>query len=225
MLRSIIVLCLVSLVLVSGQDVVPDDPEVQKETHAMFYKARIACADDNHITYGDLKMFSGFLQICVVFAALSSALALQDQAKDNGDVFIINYDSFDGDVDDISTTTEAPRAADFVDFDEVTRTCNASFITSNSNVLAFNTTGELPDEKDKTSMCYFNCFFEKSGLMTDYKLNKDLIRKYIWPATGDSLDVCENEGKDEENACERGYAIVKCIIIRALTDARNKPTV
>lgn len=29
--------------------------------------------------------------------------------------------------------------------------------------------------------------------MKDYKLNADLVRKYVWPATGDSLEVCENE--------------------------------
>lgn len=29
--------------------------------------------------------------------------------------------------------------------------------------------------------------------MKDYKLNADLVRKYVWPATGDSLEACENE--------------------------------
>ncbi|KAI8046542.1 general odorant-binding protein 84a isoform X2 [Drosophila gunungcola] len=219
--RSLLLIALVSAAWVAAQDVVPDDPEVQMQMHAMFYTARVACAVENMIPYA---------QTCAVFAFLSLSLhcgrALQDHAKDNGDVFIINYDSFDGDVDDVSTTTPAPREADYIDFDEVNRNCNASFITSTSNVLQFNSTGELPDDKDKaTSMCYFNCFFEKSGLMTDYKLNTDLVRKYVWPATGDSIEACEAEGKDETNACVRGYAIVKCVVIRALTDARNKPTV
>lgn len=74
-------------------------------------------------------MVSGLLKIFSLFALLNLCLALQDQAKDNGDVFIINYDSFDGDVDDISTTTPAPKAEDYVDFDEVIHNCNASFIT------------------------------------------------------------------------------------------------
>ncbi|KPU79372.1 Odorant-binding protein 84a, isoform B [Drosophila ananassae] len=145
MFRNICVVTLLYLVFVAGQDIVPDDPEVQKEMHQMFYKARVACADENLVPY--------------------------------------------------------------------------------ANVLTFNSTGALPDETDKTSMCYFHCFFEKSGLMKDYKLNADLVRKYVWPATGDSLEVCENEAKEETNACERGYAIVKCVFIRSLTDARNKPTV
>ncbi|XP_041565083.1 general odorant-binding protein 84a isoform X2 [Drosophila elegans] len=221
MFWSLFLIALVSAAWVAAQDVVPDDPEVQMQMHAMFYTARVACAVENMIPYA---------QTCAVFAFLSLSLhcgsALQDHAKDNGDIFIINYDSFDGDVDDVSTTTPAPREADYIDFDEVNRICNASFITSSSNVLQFNSTGELPDDKDKaTSMCYFNCFFEKSGLMTDYKLNTDLVRKYVWPATGDSIEACEAEGKDETNACVRGYAIVKCVFIRALTDARNKPTV
>ncbi|XP_016978364.1 general odorant-binding protein 84a isoform X2 [Drosophila rhopaloa] len=212
---------LLSVAWVTTQDVVPDDPEVQMQMHSMFYTARVACADENMIPY---------VKTCVVFASLSLILncakGLQDHAKDNGDIFIINYDSFDGDVDDISTTTPAPRESDYIDFEEVNKNCNASFITSTTNVLQFNSTGELPDDKDKaTSMCYFNCFFEKSGLMMDYKLNTDLVRKYIWPATGDSIEACETEGKDETNVCVRGYAIVKCVFIRALTDARNKPTV
>ncbi|EDV48128.2 general odorant-binding protein 84a isoform X2 [Drosophila erecta] len=221
MFRCLYLIGFLSMIWVAAQDIVPDDPEVQMQMHAMFYTARVACADENMIPY---------VSACAVFALLSlgpnCAKALQDHAKDNGDIFIINYDSFDGDVDDISTTTAAPRDADYVDFEEVNRNCNASFITSTTNVLQFNNTGDLPDDKDRaTSMCYFNCFFEKSGLMTDYKLNTDLVRKYVWPATGDSVEACEAEGKDETNACMRGYAIVKCVFTRALTDARNKPTV
>nr|NP_001097700.2 Odorant-binding protein 84a, isoform C [Drosophila melanogaster]ABW08613.2 Odorant-binding protein 84a, isoform C [Drosophila melanogaster] len=221
MFHSLYLIGILSLIWVAAQDIVPDDPEVQMQMHAMFYTARVACADENLIPY---------VRACAVIAFLilspNCARALQDHAKDNGDIFIINYDSFDGDVDDISTTTSAPREADYVDFDEVNRNCNASFITSMTNVLQFNNTGDLPDDKDKvTSMCYFHCFFEKSGLMTDYKLNTDLVRKYVWPATGDSVEACEAEGKDETNACMRGYAIVKCVFTRALTDARNKPTV
>ncbi|EDW96386.2 general odorant-binding protein 84a isoform X2 [Drosophila yakuba] len=221
MFRSLYLIGVLSLIWVAAQDIVPDDPEVQMQKHAMFYTARVACADENMIPY---------VRACAVFAflnlSLNCAKALQDHAKDNGDIFIINYDSFDGDVDDISTTTSAPRDADYVDFEEVIRNCNASFITSTTNVLQFNSTGELQDDKDRaTSMCYFHCFFEKSGLMTDYKLNTDLVRKYVWPATGDSVEACEAEGKDETNACMRGYAIVKCVFTRALTDARNKPTI
>ncbi|XP_039493985.1 general odorant-binding protein 84a isoform X1 [Drosophila santomea] len=146
MFRSLYLIGVLSLIWVAAQDIVPDDPEVQMQKHAMFYTARVACADENMIPY--------------------------------------------------------------------------------ANVLQFNSTGELPDDKDKaTSMCYFHCFFEKSGLMTDYKLNTDLVRKYVWPATGDSVEACEAEGKDETNACMRGYAIVKCVFTRALTDARNKPTI
>lgn len=55
--------------------------------------------------------------------------AFSDRARDNGDIFIINYDSFDGDVDDISTTTQAPREAGYIDFDEIMHVCNASFVT------------------------------------------------------------------------------------------------
>ncbi|XP_001359755.3 general odorant-binding protein 84a isoform X4 [Drosophila pseudoobscura] len=220
MFRTIFVIGFLSLILVFGQDIVTDSPEKQQEMHAFFKTIRGQCADENLIPY---------VKTLAVVALLSLSLctikALQDHAKDNGDIFIINYDSFDGDVDDISTTTIAPRAADYVDFDEVMHYCNASFITPMSNVLQFNTTGALPDENDKTSMCYFHCFFEKAGLMDNYKLNADLVRKYVWPATGDSIEVCENEGKDVTNSCGRGFAIIKCVVLRALTDARNNPVV
>lgn len=170
-----------------------------------------------------LQVSVAFVTVFVLY--IGSIGALEDHAKDNGDIYIINYDSFDGDVDDISTTTQAPRDPDFIDFDQVSRTCNESFITSLSNTLLFNTTGKLLDENDKTSMCYFRCFFEKSGLMNNFKLNTELVRKYLWPATGDSIEHCELERKDEPNACVRAYAITQCIMMRALTDARNKPMV
>ncbi|XP_026850657.1 general odorant-binding protein 84a isoform X1 [Drosophila persimilis] len=110
-------------------------------------------------------------------------------------------------------------------FKTIRRQCADENLIPYANVLQFNTTGALPDESDKTSMCYFHCFFEKAGLMDNYKLNADLVRKYVWPATGDSIEVCENEGKDATNSCGRGFAIIKCVVLRALTDARNNPVV
>ncbi|XP_034115789.1 general odorant-binding protein 84a [Drosophila albomicans] len=207
--------------VLNGQDVQPepDDPEVQREKHAEFFAARKACA---------LEFLVPYVRICVALFAvlsLSCVQALEDHAKDNGDIYIINYDSFDGDMDDISTTTEAPRDPDFIDFDEVIRICNASFVTPLSNTILFNTTGKLLDENDRTSMCYFRCFFEKAGLMDNFKLNVELVRKYLWPATGDSIEHCESQAMDETNACVRAYAITQCIMMRALTDARNKPMV
>lgn len=67
--------------------------------------------------------------LAVLSISLGFVWTLENRAKDNGDIYIINYDSFDGDVDDISTTTEAPRSEDYIDFDEISRQCNASFIT------------------------------------------------------------------------------------------------
>jgi len=75
-----------------------------------------------------LRVSVAFVTVFVLY--IGSIGALEDHAKDNGDIYIINYDSFDGDVDDISTTTQAPRDPDFIDFDQVSRTCNESFITS-----------------------------------------------------------------------------------------------
>jgi len=42
--------------------------------------------------------------------------------------------------------------------------------------------------------------------MTDYKLNTDLVRKYVWPATGDSIEACEAEG----SKCSK-QDVLKCI--------------
>ncbi|KAH8360275.1 hypothetical protein KR093_011833 [Drosophila rubida] len=203
-----------------GQEVQPepDDPEVQSEKHAHFFAARKACALEFLIRIG-VAVFT------VLSLSFGSVQALEERARDNGDIYIINYDSFDGDMDDISTTTQVPRDPDFIDFDEVIRICNASFVTPISNTILFNTTGKLLDENDKTSMCYFRCFFEKAGLLDNFKFNVDLVRKYLWPATGDSIEYCESQAMDEANACVRAYAITKCIMMRALTDARNKPMV
>ncbi|EDW59521.1 general odorant-binding protein 84a isoform X1 [Drosophila virilis] len=170
-----------------------------------------------------IQIFVALLTVLGMSLGLTSAFS--DRARDNGDIFIINYDSFDGDVDDISTTTQAPREAGYIDFDEIMHACNASFVTPMSNVLQFNTTGKLFDEKDMTSMCYFRCFFEKAGIIENFKLNPDVVRKYMWPATGDSIEFCESQAMDEQNACVRTYTIAQCAMMRALTDARNTPMV
>ncbi|EDV93390.1 general odorant-binding protein 84a [Drosophila grimshawi] len=174
-------------------------------------------------------MFSKFVISVALLILLSLSIgilnAIGDRAKDNGDIFIINYDNFDGDVDDISTTTQVPREEGYIDMDEIVHVCNTSFITPLSVLQQFNTTGKLLDETDRTSMCFIRCFFEKTGILDNYKLNVDLVRKYMWPATGDSIEYCEAQGKDEVNPCIRIYVIIQCCMIRALTDARNKPMV
>jgi len=107
--------------------------EIYSMHENVIYKRSVT---ESHPALCLFKMYSALVRACAVIAFLilspNCARALQDHAKDNGDIFIINYDSFDGDVDDISTTTSAPREADYVDFDEVNRNCNASFITSMS---------------------------------------------------------------------------------------------
>ncbi|XP_017967879.1 general odorant-binding protein 84a isoform X2 [Drosophila navojoa] len=212
-------LCLTEL-RADDLDIDPDTPEVQSQFHARFLEVRTACAEEFLLPYGKSIALLSTLSLC---GGLISALS--DRAKDNGDIFIIDYDSFDGDVDDISTTTEAPRDPDYIDFDAIMHGCNASFITPMSYVLQFNNTGKLADETDLTSMCYFRCFFEKSGIVENFKLVPSIVRKYIWPATGDSIEYCESQGISEPNACKRTYAIVQCAMMRALTDARNKPMV
>ncbi|KRF78912.1 general odorant-binding protein 84a isoform X2 [Drosophila virilis] len=110
-------------------------------------------------------------------------------------------------------------------FLEVRTACAEEFLLPYANVLQFNTTGKLFDEKDMTSMCYFRCFFEKAGIIENFKLNPDVVRKYMWPATGDSIEFCESQAMDEQNACVRTYTIAQCAMMRALTDARNTPMV
>nr|AWY62807.1 odorant binding protein [Liriomyza trifolii] len=111
------------------------------------------------------------------------------------------------------------------DFPELMKICNASFSIPISDVENFHNTGELPDTSDKTGMCYIRCMWEKSGLINNWVLNADLIRSHIWPATGDALDVCANTGIDEQNACVRTYMIARCLMMRSIVDAQNKPTV
>lgn len=52
MFRSLYLIGILSLIWVAAQDIVPDDPEVQMQMHAMFYTARVACADENLLPYG-----------------------------------------------------------------------------------------------------------------------------------------------------------------------------
>ncbi|XP_018787917.1 PREDICTED: general odorant-binding protein 84a-like [Bactrocera latifrons] len=127
----------------------------------------------------------------------------------------------------METTTPNAGAANETGFDflEVVRTCNASYTIPLEYIQQFNETAELPNITDKTGMCFLKCYMEKSGLLRDWQLNPTLIRQTMWPATGDSLPVCQNEGSRETCPCKRTYAIAKCLMLRALVDARNKPLV
>uniref|UniRef100_A0A1A9VQK7 Uncharacterized protein n=1 Tax=Glossina austeni TaxID=7395 RepID=A0A1A9VQK7_GLOAU len=115
------------------------------------------------------------------------------------------------------------KAADTVDFDDVIEECNSSFSIPTDYLTSFNSSGSLPDVTDKTGMCFLRCFYEKSGFIKNWKLSDAKIRKYMWPATGDSIEICEQEKSNEPNACVRLYSIIKCLMLRALVDARNKP--
>nr|QKN21113.1 odorant-binding protein [Bactrocera correcta] len=127
----------------------------------------------------------------------------------------------------METTTPSAGAANETgfDFQEVVRTCNASYTIPLEYIQQFNETAELPNITDKTGMCFLRCYMEKTGLLRDWQLNPTLIRQTMWPATGDSLPVCQNEGSRETCPCKRTYAIAKCLMLRALVDARNKPLV
>ncbi|XP_023176726.1 general odorant-binding protein 84a isoform X2 [Drosophila hydei] len=129
--------------------------------------------------------------------------------------------------DDLQVESDTPEMqSEFhAHFLEARTACAEEFLLPYAHVLQFNNTGKLADEKDMTSMCYFRCFFEKAGLVENFKLNPNVVRKYMWPATGDSIEYCESQGVNEKNACVRTYSIAQCAMTRALTDARNKPMV
>nr|QIS77206.1 OBP13 [Episyrphus balteatus] len=128
-------------------------------------------------------------------------------------------------IDGIPMECTSTKSASSMDLKEVMDTCNSSFTIPMDYIIEFNTTGILPDETDKTGMCYIRCAFEKLGLIKDWKLDKPLLQNTMWPATGDSVEVCEQEGKSESNACVRTYAIAKCLMIRAIVDARDKQVI
>ncbi|XP_067615275.1 general odorant-binding protein 84a-like [Eurosta solidaginis] len=110
-------------------------------------------------------------------------------------------------------------------FTEVVKECNSSFTIPLEYMQQFNETAELPNTTDKTGMCFLRCYMETTGIIRNWKLNRSLIRKTMWPATGDSIPVCEKEGANETCPCKRSYAIAKCLMIRAIVDAPSKPIV
>uniref|UniRef100_A0A1A9WL95 Odorant-binding protein 84a n=1 Tax=Glossina brevipalpis TaxID=37001 RepID=A0A1A9WL95_9MUSC len=172
-----------------------------------------------------------FYFISFISLILTSSLAFQTPIY-NGDIYMMNEEKFLHNRKNLisvlnfpeSTTISASmKDTDAVDFNNILEECNSSFSIPTGYLTTFNSTGSLPDEMDKTGMCFLRCFYEKSDLITNWKLNGDKIRKYMWPATGDSVEVCEQEKSKEPNACVRLYAIAKCLMLRAIVDARNKP--
>ncbi|XP_053947519.1 general odorant-binding protein 84a-like [Anastrepha ludens] len=126
---------------------------------------------------------------------------------------------------EMTTAMADDGSAQGFDYKEVVRICNASFTVPLEYMQRFNETAELPNTTDKTGMCFMRCYMENAGLLRNWQLNRALIMQTMWPATGDSIPVCQNEGSRETCPCKRAYAIAKCLMIRALVDARNKPIV
>ncbi|XP_058983969.1 general odorant-binding protein 84a-like [Musca domestica] len=174
--------------------------------------------------------------ICIISLVLiASCRGTVEKAKDNGDIYVVSEEKFLREhqfiiekeyittEESIVSSTPSHLDANIIDFDRVIATCNSSFSIPMDHYRTFNTTAELPDVVDKTGMCFLRCLYEKSGLLENWKLDTTKIRLNIWPATGDSIEVCEMEGANEKNPCVRAYDIAKCLTIRALVDARNQP--
>uniref|UniRef100_A0A1I8PGB7 Uncharacterized protein n=1 Tax=Stomoxys calcitrans TaxID=35570 RepID=A0A1I8PGB7_STOCA len=165
---------------------------------------------------------------------LQKIWAIVEKAKNNGDIYIVSEETFlrnhHGLIPKESTTTEPTESStnrnvnpDLIDFNAVISMCNSSFSIPMDYYITFNTTAELPNVEDKTGMCFIRCFYEKSRILENWQLNRTRIQMNIWPATGDTIEVCQNEGAKEKNPCVRAYAIGKCLTIRALVDAPSKP--
>ncbi|KAM7362579.1 odorant-binding protein 84a [Cochliomyia hominivorax] len=176
-----------------------------------------------------------FLYFVLILIILQSMESLQ-KAKDNGDIYIVKEEKFIKEIKKqmqtessllpdntltttttfSSTTTENPN---LINFDEIISLCNSSFSIPMYYYTTFNKTASLPELVDKTGMCFIRCFYEKSGLLENWKLNAMKIRTNMWPAMGDTIEVCEKEGEKQKNPCVRAYAIAKCLTLRKLADA------
>ncbi|XP_067615285.1 general odorant-binding protein 84a isoform X2 [Eurosta solidaginis] len=168
--------------------------------------------------------------VCIKFIVLvviinCSKIAAQ-RPRDNGDIYVRRSDQI---ANSKTSTNENGQPIvlqennnSSVNVEEIMNICNSSFSIPIDYIIQFNTTGELPDTTDKTGMCYIRCYFEKSGLIENWKLNKDLVMSVMWPIMYDSIDACEREEKNEINACVRTYAIAKCLMTRTLYNVHNQ---
>ncbi|XP_075145971.1 odorant-binding protein 84a isoform X2 [Haematobia irritans] len=171
--------------------------------------------------------------VCILYSTLIQKVwSTVERPKNNGDIYITSEETFlrtqAALIEKEYVTTMEPETyvkttidPNIIDFEELVALCNSSFSIPMDHYITFNTTADLPNVLDKTGMCFIRCFYEKAGIIENWKLNRARIQTNIWPATGDSLEVCENEGAEEKNPCVRAYAIAKCLTIRALVDARN----
>ncbi|XP_004529369.1 general odorant-binding protein 84a [Ceratitis capitata] len=155
--------------------------------------------------------------------------SIQDHAKDNGDIYVQHKQ-------DSKCFNNLEREANATiplqisnstgnELEDVVRLCNSSFSIPTDHIMQFNTDGALADTVDKTGMCFIRCYFEKSGLIQNWKLNKDQIVQKMWPLAADSVDFCESEAKQEMNACVRTYAIAKCLMQRRFEGTCNPSAV
>ncbi|XP_017480316.1 PREDICTED: general odorant-binding protein 84a [Rhagoletis zephyria] len=168
------------------------------------------------------------IQLTLTFLLIYSCnmVRTQSRPKDNGDIYV-QHKTQSVMAGITADQTDIPKAAqtygsNIFNVEEVMRTCNASFSIPMDYIVQFNTTGELSDTTDKTGMCFIRCFLEKSGLIKNWHLNKDLIMQTMWSIIADSVELCESESESEVNACVRTYAIAKCLMKRTLEAAGNQ---
>nr|QHR83098.1 odorant binding protein 4 [Ceracris nigricornis] len=105
--------------------------------------------------------------------------------------------------------------------------CNDTYYLSQKNWDSVFNTGSLEDERDLVAKCFFECVLEKTGAMDEKgNINSDTTKALFLASqegTGlaveghdELIDMCV-PGRDEEDICEKGYALVKCVTMEGLS--------
>ncbi|KAJ9598306.1 hypothetical protein L9F63_010984 [Diploptera punctata] len=106
-------------------------------------------------------------------------------------------------------------------FNEARSECNQTFPTANEVELHLINLGSLPDESDKTPMCFVHCVMEKTGMMTEEGVLVaekfvEILKTFPNGTEVEGLDKmvekCVEENSNQEEHCDKAYEFAKCLM-------------
>ncbi|XP_037924005.1 general odorant-binding protein 84a isoform X2 [Hermetia illucens] len=128
----------------------------------------------------------GLILICAVASAVSAPLSQTENDKSGSENHKRNAEDL------ASAANDEVNVG--MNLQEIMSICNESFRINFEYMEEFNNSGSLPDETDTTPMCFMRCVLEKAQVLNNGIIDKFKVTTLLWPATGDSVEVCQAEG-------------------------------
>ncbi|PSN31007.1 hypothetical protein C0J52_20464 [Blattella germanica] len=115
-------------------------------------------------------------------------------------------------------------------FAEEKTECNKLFPTADEAEEHLRNLGSLPDESDKTALCFIHCIMEKTGMINEEKELQApvIVEKLKGFPNGTEIENLEEmvekcvEENTQEDHCEKAYGFAKCIMTSEINTKKEE---